>query len=188
MEFWIGLVIVVIIGLCIFWAGGFANFIGWLVGIALVIILIVLIVKLASTLRGRRIEKRIIMRTEQQANERDYEEQMLIKHYVTSSALHEALLYICRGSLSNRPVTITVDSGGIVARYNSRLDGETIRYGFLENRVEPPTFVNSDAWYKTRPIMAMAQAISAILGNDYELAPYSCGEIAFLELKANRTF
>lgn len=45
METFIGLVVIAIIGLCIYWAGGFGNFICWIIGIVLLIMAVILTVR-----------------------------------------------------------------------------------------------------------------------------------------------
>ena len=49
-------------------------------------------------------------------------------------------------------------------------------------------FVDRDSWYQPRPIMAMGWAGIRVLNNDYEMTPYSSGEMAFLKLKPDRHF
>ena len=188
METFIGLVVIAIIGLCIYWAGGFGNFICWIIGIVLLIMAVILTVKACKTIHYKRIERSNKKREQQSRDNRDKIENNLIQEYAASRELRKALNVILQGNMSNRPSEITISSREIIAIYGNLINNKRVCYAFLEHRVEPPAFVDRDSWYQPRPIMAMGWAVIRVLNNDYEMTSYSSGEMVFLELKPDRHF
>ncbi len=188
METFIALVVIAIIGLCIYWAGGFGNFICWIIGIVLLIMAVILTVKACKTIHYKRIERSNKKREQQSRDNRDKIENNLIQEYAASRELRKALNVILQGNMSNRPSEITISSREIIAIYGNLINNKRVCYDFLENRVEPPAFVDRDSWYQPRPIMAMGWAVIRVLNNDYEMTSYSSGEMVFLELKPDRHF
>lgn len=79
METFIGLVVIAIIGLCIYWAGGFGNFICWIIGIVLLIIAVILTAKACKTIHYKRIERSSKKRERQSRDNRDKIENNLIQ-------------------------------------------------------------------------------------------------------------
>lgn len=79
METFIGLVVIAIIGLCIYWAGGFGNFICWIIGIVLLIIAVILTAKACKTIHYKRIERSSKKSERQSRDNRDKIENNLIQ-------------------------------------------------------------------------------------------------------------
>lgn len=133
MEAFIGLVVIAIIGLCIYWAGGFGNFICWIIGIVLLIMAVILIIKVCKTIHYKRIERYNKKREEQSRDNRDKIENNLIQEYAASRELRKALNVILQGNMSNRPSEITISSRGIIAIYGNLINNKRVCYDFLGN-------------------------------------------------------
>lgn len=112
METFIGLIVIAIIGLCIYRAGGFGNFICWIIGIVLLIIAVILTIKACKIIHYKRIERSNKKREEQSRDNRDKIENNLIQEYAASQELRKALNVILQGNMSNRPSEITISSRG----------------------------------------------------------------------------
>ena len=142
--------------------------------------------KVYKTIHYKRLERSNKKREEQSRDNRDKIENNLIQEYAAGRELRKALNVVLQGDMSNRPSEITISSRGIIAIYGNLINNKSVCYDFLENRVEPPAFVDRDSWYQPRPIMAMGWAVIRVLKNDYDIVQQR--RDGFLKAEARQTF
>lgn len=106
----------------------------------------------------------------------------MTEYYIHSDLVHEILLELCQGDLSNRPIEIEVWPHMITAK---KSEHEKYFYRFSEHRV-PDLKEVAEETVEASPIIALAHAINYLLDDDYIC--HDSPIISKLELKRINTF